>query len=71
MNKIDYLLLVGTASAVSDESINFSYMKRKETAKTDEYSMLSSVSNWFTGEASNEDLDLKYKPKRSLQDFNS
>ena len=67
MNKIAYLLLVGTASAVSDESINFSYMKRKESAKVDDYSVLSTISNWFTGDASSDDLALKKKTKRSLQ----
>ena len=67
MNKIAYLLLVGTASAVTDDSINFSYKKRKETAKIDDYSVLSTISNWFTGEASSDGLDLKYKTKRSLQ----
>lgn len=52
MNKIAYLLLLGTASASSDEPINFSYMKRKESAKIEDYSILSTVSNWFTAEAS-------------------
>jgi hypothetical protein len=70
MNKIAYLLLVETATAVSDEPINFSYMKRKESAKTDDYSILSTFSNWFSGEASSEDLNLKYKTKRSLQALN-
>lgn len=42
-------------------------MKRKESTKTDDYTILSTVSNWFSGEASSEDLDLKYKSKRSLQ----
>jgi hypothetical protein len=45
-------------------------MKRKEAAKTDDYTILSTVSNWFSGEASSEDLDLKYKSKRSLQNLN-
>jgi hypothetical protein len=67
MNPIAYLLLIGSATAVSDEPINFSYMKRKESAKTDDYSILSTVSNWFTGEASSGDLELKYKSKRSMQ----
>lgn len=69
MKKTAYYLLLGAVSS-SEESINFSYMKKKElaaTTNTDEYSILSTVSNWFTGDKDGGDeLETQYK-KRSLQ----
>jgi hypothetical protein len=64
-----YLALIGISSA-SDDTINFSYMKKRELANTEDIGILSMVSNWFS---SSVDLSDQYhvkrdeKPKRNLQ----
>jgi hypothetical protein len=57
------LVLLGVTSANSD-NINFSYMKKKEMGVKDDFSILSSVSNWFSGTDGDEFFD---ETSRNLQ----
>ena len=68
MNYLAYLLLIGSSSAIesAESGINFSYMK-KDIAATDDYSILGSISNWFSGDADNETLDHKYQQRHLAQ----
>ena len=50
------LVLLGVTNASSD-SVNFSYMKKKEMGVKDDFSILASVSNWFSGTDGDEFFD--------------
>jgi len=56
------LVLLGVTTAKLD-SMNFSYMKKKEMGVKDDFSILASVSNWFSGT----DGDDFFDEARSLQ----
>jgi len=66
MNYLAYLLLIGSSKAIETASspINFSYMK-KDLAASDNYSILTSISNLFGGDAQDASLDHEY-PMRKL-----
>ena len=68
MNYLAYLLLIGSSKAIetAESPINFSYMK-KDLAASDNYSILSSISNWFGGDAEDESLDHKYQMRQLAQ----
>ena len=43
------LMAIGLVTAVEKDSLNYSYMKKKTLGVKDDFSILSTVSNWFSG----------------------
>ena len=64
---------IGLIQAVTDiDSANFSYLKKQDKGKKDDFSLMSTVSNWFNGdseEAVNEKRRLNFNTQYQILDY--